>query len=191
MAATNSFTLVGRLASDPKIFSNSDGSHKVAMSIYTRMDFRNRNNQQVTHSVPVEQFIPAKSAQNFLPLFQSNLGEGDEVAVTGHMETQSYTGRDGRRVFELKAVLDTLPTFLESRQTTQARRTEKAAKRQVGNGQGYQAQQNQPLPVQSQPVQTQPQQGYPAPAQPQQGYAQPQQAQAQQVPMNYVADRNY
>ena len=121
--AANNGTLIGRLARDPKGFSNQDGSMKVAFTIFTDRDFKNRNGERLSDAIPVEVFLSkdADFAKNpFL-----NIHKGDLVALSTTLRMDRYTN-NGEEIFSLKVVAESVK-FLESRQAVQSRLAQRVA----------------------------------------------------------------
>lgn len=115
--AANTGTLIGRLARDPKVFNNQDGSKKVTFTIFADRDYKSRTGERLSDAIPVEVFI-SKDA-DFAKNPYLNIHQGDLVALTTTLRMDRYTS-NGEEVFALKVVADSVK-FLESRQTVQGR----------------------------------------------------------------------
>ncbi|MFJ5725494.1 single-stranded DNA-binding protein [Streptomyces sp. NPDC093149] len=112
----NHGAVVGRLASDPKVFENKDGSKKILFTIFADRNYTNPQNQRDSDAVPVEAFVRAQT-QGLGPY--SNIHKGDLVAVGYTLRMDRYV-KNGEQVFDLKVVSEDI-TFLEPRSMTQAR----------------------------------------------------------------------
>lgn len=134
----NNGQLIGRLANDPKVFENKDGSKKVLFTVFTDRAYTNAQNQRDSDAVPVEAFVRAQT-QGLGPY--ANIHKGDLVAVGFSLRMDRYT-KNGEPVFDLKVISEDI-TFLEPRSVTQARLNER-----VQNAEA----QNQALQAQAAPV---------------------------------------
>ena len=134
----NNGQLIGRLANDPKVFENKDGSKKVLFTVFTDRAYTNAQNQRDSDAVPVEAFVRAQT-QGLGPY--ANIHKGDLVAVGYTLRMDRYT-KNGEPVFDLKVISEDI-TFLEPRSVTQARLNER-----VQNAEA----QNQALQAQAAPV---------------------------------------
>ncbi|MFJ5071708.1 single-stranded DNA-binding protein [Kitasatospora sp. NPDC088556] len=135
----NNGQLIGRLANDPKVFTNKDGSKKVLFTVFTDRAYTNAANQRDSDAVPVEAFVRAQT-QGAGPY--DNIHKGDLVAVGFTLRMDRYS-KGGEQVFDLKVISEDI-TFLEPRSVTQARLNERVQNAEAQN-QALQAQ--APTPV--------------------------------------------
>ncbi|WP_434598126.1 single-stranded DNA-binding protein [Streptomyces sp. A5-4] len=135
----NNGQLIGRLANDPKVFENKDGSKKVLFTVFTDRAYTNAQNQRDSDAVPVEAFVRAQT-QGLGPY--ANIHKGDLVAVGYTLRMDRYS-KGGEQVFDLKVISEDI-TFLEPRSVTQARLNERVQNAEAQN-QALQAQ--TPTPV--------------------------------------------
>jgi single-strand DNA-binding protein len=119
----NHGTLVGRLARDPKVFSNADGSQKVVFTVFANRNFKNAQGEVLSDAIPVEAFVRKETDIAKTPF--ASIHRGDQVALNTALRMDSYV-RNGENVYDLKVVVEDI-TFLESRQVTQARLAERVA----------------------------------------------------------------
>ena len=124
----NSGTVVGRLANDPKVFENKDGSKKVLFTVYADRNYTNAQNERGSDGVPVEAFVRAQT-QGLGPY--ANIHKGDLVAVGYALRMDRYV-KNGNEVYELKVSAVDI-TFLEPKSVTQARLAERVAKAEQEN----------------------------------------------------------
>ncbi|WP_093802215.1 single-stranded DNA-binding protein [Streptomyces sp. Wb2n-11] len=124
----NNGQLIGRLANDPKVFENKDGSKKVLFTVFADRAYTNAQNQRDSDAVPVEAFVRAQT-QGLGPY--SNIHKGDLVAV-GYMLRMDRYSKNGEQVFDLKVISEDI-TFLESRSVTQARLNERVRAAEAQN----------------------------------------------------------
>ncbi|MFG3403688.1 single-stranded DNA-binding protein [Streptomyces sp. NPDC048142] len=137
----NNGQLIGRLANDPKVFENKDGSKKVLFTVFTDRAYTNAQNQRDSDAVPVEAFVRAQT-QGLGPY--ANIHKGDLVAVGYTLRMDRYS-RGGEQVFDLKVISEDI-TFLEPRSVTQARLNERVQNAEARN-QDLQAQAPAPVEV--------------------------------------------
>lgn len=121
----NKVILMGRLTRDPEIRYSQSGSGDGQMAIarYTlAVDRRfNRNGDQTADFIGCVVFgRGAEFAEKYLK-------QGTKIAVTGRIQTGSYTNKDGNKVYTTDVVVEE-QEFAES----------KTASQSSGNGGGYQ-----------------------------------------------------
>ncbi|MEV7872479.1 single-stranded DNA-binding protein [Streptomyces sp. NPDC088124] len=116
----NNGQLIGRLANDPKVFENRDGSKKVLFTVFTDRAYTNAQNQRDSDAVPVEAFVRAQT-QGAGPY--AKIHKGDLVAVGYTLRMDQYS-KGGERFFDLKVISGDI-TFLEPRSVTQTRLNER------------------------------------------------------------------
>jgi single-strand DNA-binding protein len=115
--ATNNANLIGRLAADPKVFPNQDGSKKVLITVYVDRAYRTAEGKTISDQISVEAFVNNK-VDGIGPFAFAH--GGDLVGLSTHIEQLPYL-KDGKLVYPgAKVVIDDIK-FLESRGTTQAR----------------------------------------------------------------------
>lgn len=132
----NKVILIGRLTRDPEI-RYSSGESQTAVARYTlAVDrrFKRQNDEQTADFINCVVFgRGAEFAENYLH-------QGIKIAVTGRIQTGSYTNKDGQRVYTTDVVVEE-QEFAES----------KAAAAAAGNAGGYQqaAAPSRPEPTQA------------------------------------------
>jgi single-stranded DNA-binding protein len=124
----NTGQLIGRLARDPRVFENSDGSKKVLFTVYADRNFTNGQNQRDSDAIPVEAFV--RSSTNGIGPF-GNIHEGDLVGLSTSLRMDRYS-KGGSQVYETKVIVEDI-TFLESRSVSQTRLAERIAKAEAQN----------------------------------------------------------
>ncbi|WP_338675951.1 hypothetical protein V1460_25505 [Streptomyces sp. SCSIO 30461] len=140
MANPNSTaSVIGRLANDPKVFENRDGSKKVMLTAFVDRDYTDRQGNRISDALPFEAFVRAET-QGTGPF--AHVHKGDLVALSYEPRLNCYT-KNGAEVFELKLEIQNI-SFLESRATTQARLAKRVTKAE-GQNQNLRAQ--APAPV--------------------------------------------
>lgn len=121
---SNNPTLVGRLARDPQVLENSDGSKKVLMTVGIPRNYPNAKGEYGIDWIPVEAFI-RKGIEGTGPY--AHLYKDSLVSLGTTLQMDRYTDKAGKEVFQLKVVVESV-VFLESRAVTQTRLAERVAK---------------------------------------------------------------
>ena len=124
----NNGTAIGRLASDPRLFENKDGSRTVRLTVLVDQDFTDRNGERGTDAVPVERFIPSDRGNGVFDMVH----QGDLVQVSYRTTTDSYVDRNGERHYVTKLIVTDVQ-MLESRRVTTERLAKRAAQQDAQN----------------------------------------------------------
>ena len=126
----NKVILMGRLTRDPEI-RYSQGENALAIARYTlAVDRRfNRNNDENTAD-----FINCVAFGRAGEFAEKYFHKGIKIAVTGRIQTGSYTNKDGVRVYTTEVVIDE-QEFAESKNNSSA------------GGGGYSADTGRPEPI--------------------------------------------
>ena len=120
----NNVSLVGRLAGDPKVFTNNDGSRKILFSLFVDRNYVGSNGR-ISDAIPVEAFVSSK-AQGVGPY--EYVHQGDQIAVQATLQHQTWTDKTtGAARYETKVVAEEI-SFLEPRSVTSARMDQRQAK---------------------------------------------------------------
>lgn len=130
----NKVILMGRLTRDPEM-RYSAGENQTAIARYTlAVDrrFKRQNDEQTADFIPCVVFgRGAEFAENYLH-------QGTKIAVTGRIQTGSYTNKEGQRVYTTEVIVEE-QEFAES----------KAASQQNGGGGYQQAAPSRPEPTEA------------------------------------------
>ncbi|MEU0942405.1 single-stranded DNA-binding protein [Streptomyces canus] len=132
-------SVIGRLANDPKVFENKDGSKKVMLTVFVDRSYTDAQGNRISDALPFEAFVRAQTPGTG-PF--AHVHKGDLVSLSYEPRMNRYT-KNGAEVFEVKLEIQNI-SFLESRATTQARLAERVTKAEARN-QNLQAQ--APAPV--------------------------------------------
>lgn len=111
----------GRLAKDPVVFDNTDGSKKVMLTIMTQNNFKGKDGKRGTTAVPVEAFIRNGGELGAYALVH----KGDMVGVQYTVTPNNYTDKDGKDVFGITLLAQGID-LKESKATTDARAAKNA-----------------------------------------------------------------
>lgn len=125
----NSVTLVGRLTKDPELRYTPSGVAVARFTLAVNRTFKKEGEQQVDFINIVTWRKTAENTANFLR-------KGSLAGVTGRVQTGSYDGQDGKKVFTVEVVAENVQ-FLEPKSANNAPNGN-------GNTNGYQQQQNAP-----------------------------------------------
>lgn len=107
----NRVILLGRLTRDPEV-RYSQGSDNMAIARFTlAVDRRGKKDDQQTAD-----FIGCVCFGRQAEFAEKYLRQGTKVAVTGRIQTGSYTNKDGQKVYTTDIVLDDIE-FAESKNT--------------------------------------------------------------------------
>ncbi|MBE5933110.1 MAG: single-stranded DNA-binding protein [Lachnospiraceae bacterium] len=119
----NKVILMGRLTRDPEV-RYSQGAEPLAIARYTLAVDR-RGRRDATGGDQTADFIQCVSFGRTAEFAEKYFKQGTKIAITGRIQTGSYTNKDGNKVYTTEVVVEE-QEFAES----------KAA---AGNGGGYQA----------------------------------------------------
>lgn len=128
MNLNNYGVLTGRLAKDPLIFDNKDGSRKVKLTLAVQNNYRNKDTgEHEAQFIPVEAFIP--SGKNGLGAYDY-MHKGDKITVQYVVKATHYTDVSSNEIYAVvlqieNVRLDETRTNTETKTTTQKRRTRK------------------------------------------------------------------
>lgn len=123
----NSVTLVGRLTKDPELRYTPSGVAVARFTLAVNRTFKKEGEQQADFINIVTWRKTAENTANFLR-------KGSLAGVVGRIQTGSYDGQDGKKVFTVEVVAENVQ-FLEPKSTQNAPNGN-------GNTNGYQQQQN-------------------------------------------------
>lgn len=121
-------SVIGRLANDPRVFENKDGSKKVMLTAFVDRVYADRQGHRISDALPFEAFVRAET-QGTGPF--AHVHKGDLVGLSYEPRLNRYT-KNGAEVFEVKLEIQNI-SFLESRATTQARLAERVTKAEAQN----------------------------------------------------------
>lgn len=118
-------TLTGRLARDPKVFTNRDNSHTVRFTIMADRNFANRNGEFLSDAIDVEAFVPESNEFDKSPYARIHQGDLVQLGIT--LRNNTYTKADGQTVYGMAVRVENV-LFLEPRSVTEKRLAARAAK---------------------------------------------------------------
>ena len=117
----NKVILMGRLTREPDVrySQNSDGSMAVAR--YTLAVDRRRARTNSDGAEQTADFISCVAFGRQGEFAEKYLHQGTKIAITGRIQTGSYTNKDGQRVYTTDVVVEE-QEFAESRAESEANR---------------------------------------------------------------------
>lgn len=123
----NNVSLIGRLTKDPELRYTPSGVAVARFTLAVNRTFKKEGEQQVDFINIVTWRKTAENTANFLR-------KGSLAGVVGRIQTGSYDGQDGKKVFTVEVVAENVQ-FLELKSANNAPNSN-------GNTNGYQQQQN-------------------------------------------------
>lgn len=144
----NTVTLVGRLTKDPELKYTPSGIAHSSFTVAVNRNFTNQNGEREADFINCRAW--RKQAENLAKFMK----KGSLIGLEGRIETSSFDGRDGQRVFMTTVVADRIQ-FLESRNTQQSCDSQSGGYQQQNNYQnqgGYQQSQNSNNPFNPEPA---------------------------------------
>jgi single-strand DNA-binding protein len=107
----NNVVLIGRLTRDPRV-NYTNGAEPMAVARYTlAVDRRGRRNGDANQTAD---FISCVAFAKQGEFAEKYLHQGMKIAVVGHIQTGSYTNKDGAKVYTTDVVVDN-HEFVESK----------------------------------------------------------------------------
>lgn len=125
----NNVSLIGRLTKDPELRYTPSGVAVARFTLAVNRQYKKEGEQQADFINIVTWRKTAENTANFLR-------KGSLAGVVGRIQTGSYDGQDGKKVFTVEVVAENVQ-FLEPKSTQNAPNGN-------GNTNGYQQQQNAP-----------------------------------------------
>lgn len=107
----------GRLTREPKVFTNSDGSKKVVLTLAARRNYKNNDGKIDSDFVALEAFVSPNTKGNGV---YDYMHKGDLVGAEYTVRTGSYTDKNGEEQYTQVLFVQSVD-LKESKNTTQAR----------------------------------------------------------------------
>lgn len=120
----NKVILMGRLTRDPEVrYSKNDKGDDLAIARYKlAIDRRGRQ----TEGQPTADFISCVAFGKNGEFAEKYFRQGTKIAVTGRIQTSSYTNKDGQKVYTSDVVIEE-QEFAESKGKTETKEEEPPA----------------------------------------------------------------
>lgn len=109
----NRVILMGRLVRDPDIRYSQSGDNMAIARFTLAVDRRGRKQESGTDQQTAD-FIGCVCFGRQAEFAEKYLRQGTKIAVTGRIQTGSYTNKDGQKVYTTDVVLDDIE-FAESK----------------------------------------------------------------------------
>lgn len=109
----NKAILMGRITRDPSI-TYTQGAEPMCIARYTLAVDRRGKKQE---GQPDADFISCVAFKNNAEFAEKYLRQGTKVVVEGHIQTGSYTNKDGQKVYTTDVIIDA-QEFAESKNTS-------------------------------------------------------------------------
>ena len=119
----NKVILMGRLVRDPEVRYSQSATGSMAVARYTLAVDRRRSRTSGDNSEQTADFISCVAFGRSGEFAEKYLHQGIKIAITGHIQTGSYTNKDGQKVYTTDIVVEE-QEFCES----------KSAQQNSGNG---------------------------------------------------------
>ena len=116
----NRVVLVGRLTKDPDLRFTPSGVAVATFTLAVNRPFTNQSGERDADFIQVVVWRKAAEA------VANYLRKGSIAGVDGRIQTRSYEGKDGKRVFVTEVVADTVQ-FLEKKKTAESKKEEPLA----------------------------------------------------------------
>ena len=104
----NSVVLVGRLTKDPELRYTPSGVPMARFTVAVNRTFSNQNGEREAD------FINCIAWRNQAENLSNFMRKGSLIGVTGRIQTGSFEGQDGKRVYTTDVIADSIQ-FLEPR----------------------------------------------------------------------------
>lgn len=103
----NKVILMGRLTKDPEVSSSASGTAYARYSIAVDRKFKRENE-------PTADFFNCVSFGKQAEFVEKYLKKGTKIVVTGSLQNNNYTNREGNKVFEVRIMVEEVE-FAESK----------------------------------------------------------------------------
>ena len=105
----NNVVLTGRLTKDPELKYSPNGVAMVSFTLAVQRSFQNNNGERESD------FIMCKAFKKTAELIANHFTKGSLLGVEGRIQTGSYEGQDGKRVYTTDVMVNQIH-FLEKKQ---------------------------------------------------------------------------
>jgi single-strand DNA-binding protein len=121
----NRVILVGRLTKDPELRYTPNGKAVVSFSLAVKRQFKNAQGEYEADFPNVVQWSGAENTANYLK-------KGSLAGVDGRIQTRSYEGQDGKRVYVTEVMAESVQ-FLEPKGNTNGQQNNSSQEQQKPN----------------------------------------------------------
>jgi len=114
----NKVELIGRLTRDPKVRYSSGENSKANASFTLAVNRRFKNNEGNYDADFIRCVAFGKTAETI----EKHIHKGNRIAVSGHIQTESYDNKEGQKVFTTDVVVEELD-FLENKSSDEGNKS--------------------------------------------------------------------
>lgn len=140
----NKVSLLGRLTKDPDLRYTSTGTAVATFTVAVTRSYKNQNNEYDSDFIRVKAW--RKQAETVANFFS----KGNRIIVHGEIETGSYEGADGKRVFTTEVKMNEFE-FVDSKKD-QERQSDQSPQTENSQQQSYQAVERDPFESKGRPI---------------------------------------
>lgn len=109
----NKVILIGRLTKDPEVRYSQGADGQLAVARFSvAVDRRGRRNQGSDEQTA--DFINCVAFRQQAELLEKYFKKGNRIGIVGHIQTGSYTNKDGQKVYTTDVMVDEIE-FVESK----------------------------------------------------------------------------
>lgn len=107
----NKFIGIGRLVHDPEVrYSQGKNGEKITIAMYTLAIDRKIKHEGTANA----DFIPCVAFGKSAEFTEKYLKKGTKISIVGHIQTGSYTNKNGQKVYTTDIIVDE-QEFVESK----------------------------------------------------------------------------
>lgn len=139
MSNLNHGTVTGRLAADPRVFQNGDGSKSVHVTLYVDRDYKSADGNRPSDRVQLETYVRPETDVARTPF--GYMHQGDLVALGYEVRSSVYPDKQTGEVRYSQGLNITDASLLESASITTARLQKRLAAAQTALQSAEQAEQ--------------------------------------------------
>lgn len=103
----NNLDLIGRLTKEPELRYSQSGMAICRFTLAVDRGLaKDKKAEAERNNQPTADFIPVTAFGKTGELISTYVSKGQQLAVTGRIQTSSYDGQDGKRVFRTDVIAD-------------------------------------------------------------------------------------
>ena len=150
----NVVNIMGRLVKNPEVRVTQTQMEVATFTVAVDRNLtRDKKEQAQANGMPTADFIRCIAFGRIAETIGKYIVKGNRITLNGHIQTGSYTDKDGRKVFTTDVIVDRFD-FIDSVNSQQQQNSQQNyQQRPVNNQQSYQQYQQQPQQSYQQPQQ--------------------------------------
>lgn len=103
----NNLSLIGRLTKDPELRYTNSGMAVCRFTLAVDRGLsKDKKMEAENKGQPTADFIPITSFSKTAELVSSYMSKGQQLGITGRIQTSSYKGQDGKTVYRTDVIAD-------------------------------------------------------------------------------------